>query len=166
MRICTFFLFVFLLSSCDDGDFPELSFDFQDTVSNCESSLLYITTSSRTEAYIIQLLDGDLPQVEGETSLVISGQRKVTYRVFDAPTESDYFCNDLPPTSPLTIEEWIAVGGDLNIMTSEIKNESGEVTSYSYTVSVQDAVLTFNDKKLTQELFLFGTFEMAVATDS
>ncbi len=166
MRICSFFLFVLLMSSCDDGDFPELSFDFQDSVSNCDSTLFYITTSSRSEAYIIELLDGDLPEEAGEKSLGISGQRAVTYRVFDDAIGSDYFCNDLPPTSPLTIEEWLATGGSIVITTEEVENDQGEVSSYRYTLSVENTVLSFRDKKITQEVFQFGTFEMAVTTGS
>ncbi len=166
MRICTFFLFVLLMSSCDDGDFPELSFDFQDSVSNCESTLFYITTSSRSEAYIIQLLEGDLPKEAGEKSFGISGQRAVTYRVFNDAIGTDYFCNDLPPTSPLTTEEWLATGGSILIVTEEIVNDQGDITSYRYTITIENTVLSFRDKKITQEVFQFGTFEMAVTTDS
>ncbi len=166
MRFCTFILFVLLMSSCDDGDFPELSFDFQDSVDNCESTLFYITTSSRTEAYIIQLLEGDLPLEIGEKSFSISEQRPVTYRVFDDGIGSDYFCNDLPPTSPLTIEEWLATGGRILISTEEVLNDQGEVSSLRYTITVEDTVLSFRDKKITQESFLFGTFEIGVTTGS
>ncbi len=115
------YLFILLsfavFSSCDDGDVAVQSFDFDNqSLSYCDndqSILFYVRNSSGTEAVLADLTLNLANLLNaGILSYELSGNtNNVTYRIFNASADPDYFCSAIPPTSPTVIDELIATSG-------------------------------------------------------
>ena len=104
-----------LLLSCNDGNVDVPSFDFSDVdISICGEENMVLYKVKDNEAIAIELVgiidtiftdDGYNKNIK----LSPTGANKITYRTFDdAP--KNYFCNNIPPTTPLTITEWTGEG--------------------------------------------------------
>lgn len=112
--------------SCDDGDLTIDSVDFDsietaqtcDTVSTTTDSVLFKINGD--EALILEVASGTFKN-EVSTEIIeqeISTTTKLTYRIFSDDVSSDYFCDDLPPISPIVIEEVTAEDGTVFITTT------------------------------------------------
>lgn len=112
--------------SCDDGDLTIDSVDFDsietaqtcDTVSATTDSVLFKINGD--EALILEVASGTFKN-EVSTEIIeqeISTTTKLTYRIFSDDVSSDYFCDDLPPISPIVIEEVTAEDGTVFITTT------------------------------------------------
>lgn len=113
--IVSFFL-CFL--SCDDGDIILTEFDFdEENLQLCDSGqnlVFFKITSDTNESISLQLVQ-DLSFLETNRItevLQLNSTNIVTYRKFDATVSSNYFCSSIPPSSPLTILEYIAENGE------------------------------------------------------
>lgn len=139
--------------SCNDGDFDVPSFEFTETVNSCGEYVLYRLNESSTEVILITLNANDLRTSKGETSINLSSNQEVIYRIFDEQISTDYFCQNIPPASPNVIKELTASGGILEITTTEVLNSANEVTGLKHSIQIVD--LTFIDAK---ERIYFETF--------
>lgn len=120
---------IICFASCDDGDIIVTSFDFeQQTLERCsdfdtqyvffkinpennETIAIAFTTSN-------DIFDaGDGENEVRELELQLSGNDNITYRRFDESPTSDYFCNPIPPATPIVIEEFISTSGDITVFT-------------------------------------------------
>ena len=121
-KMLLFFVAINLLS-CDDGniDIPEFSFD-NTTINYCGD--LVLSKINDSEVLIIELDEDNtdnafLTEVreDGDTyTLSESGSNTITYRTFDSEPSTNYFCQNIPPTSPTVINEWTGEG-DLVVTT-------------------------------------------------
>lgn len=84
-------LSLFILLSCSREEEINPSFEFTDAVYGCGTYLLYKTTSTQLEAYVLILEQEDLSDLEGTQMLVLSGDRSLTYRIFDQEVDGSYF---------------------------------------------------------------------------
>jgi len=113
------FLFATLsLLSCDNGniDIPEL--DFTNDIDQCGSFVLYKINGS--EALVIEIdRDEDFFETESATEIPLSesGTNTIVYRTFNTDVSSAYFCNNIPPSTPTIVNEWLGTG-TLNIITT------------------------------------------------
>lgn len=141
-----------LFVACDDGDFDVPSFEFEDTVSSCGTYILYVKNSSSTESLALTLSESDLPDSEGTSSLEISTQRSVNYRIYNDAIGTDYFCQDIPPTTPKVIRELYAESGLINFVTTETSSGFDHEITFSH--------LLFQDssERIFFETFYFGEF--------
>jgi hypothetical protein len=128
-------------TSCDDGDIIVTSFDFEEqTLDRCtdfdtqfiffkinpdnnESIAIAFTTSND----IFGAGDGELET--REISLELSGDDAITYRRFDNSVTNDYFCNPIPPATPIVIEEFISTSGDITVFTGGTYADSDGISS-------------------------------------
>ncbi|SNR31885.1 hypothetical protein [Lutibacter flavus] len=153
-----FTLFIaFTLFSCNDGDFDIPAFEFTDTINSCGEYLLYKTNSENTEAIMLSLTNTQLGETAGEKTHSISTSLKVTYRIFDEKIGTDYFCQEIPPATPIVLKELDAVEGDIIITTIEIKKD-GVVTGYKYEISISNLLFLDNDERIYFETFYFGAY--------
>ncbi|WP_299684907.1 hypothetical protein [uncultured Dokdonia sp.] len=138
------------LASCDDGDIIVTSFDFEEqTLEQCtnfESQFVFfkinpdnnesIALSFSTTQDIFGAGDGE--NARRETPIPLSTGDNVIYRRFDSSVTSDYFCNAIPPATPIVVEEFISADGDITVITdgtyadsdgipSDIEDPTGEV---------------------------------------
>jgi len=135
MKKHLFLLFSFLLfNACDDGDIIVTSFDFSDqdidycsTVDDNETDvtnyIFFKINSDTNEAIAFRISTSDPILTEpSETNtytytLGSSASTFVTYRIFNNPVTSDYFCSELPPTQPTVSEEYTSEEGTVTIVT-------------------------------------------------
>ncbi|MEN8788926.1 MAG: hypothetical protein ABF295_05380, partial [Flavobacteriaceae bacterium] len=68
----------------------------------------------------------------------VPGQSQVSYRTFSDDVSTNYFCDQVPPATPVVIEEIIAEGGEVLVTT--IQSES-DTTIYEHTIELQDITL-------------------------
>ena len=120
-RLFAFFLLLLSLS-CDDGNFdvPEFDFSSIDNIGDCSDVVLY--KINENETLIIEIAP-NLSSTTEETFLThdwgIDGQEfavstssknKITYRTLSEKPTTNYFCQNIPPTSPKVINEWVGTG--------------------------------------------------------
>jgi len=155
--------FLALFYSCNDGDLQIETIDFDSVgISNCEAT---VTTSSTIffklndkESLILELQSGVLKnEVSSEeiTSLVPS-QSQVTYRVFSDNVGSDYFCDDIPTTTPLVIEEIEAEDGEILVTTTLAE---GTTDTFEHAIRLSGITfITSQDERITDlQISEFGT---------
>lgn len=139
-----FLLFILCLGyfvSCSDGDLQIETIDF-DSVSaqSCDSPVTTSTTLlfkiNDDESLILDLQSGVLNNgVVGETvttESAISSQSTLTFRIFSDGITSSYFCDDIPPATPVVIEEIEAQEGMVIIETTA---DAG-ATNFVHTISL------------------------------
>ncbi|HSI69295.1 MAG TPA: hypothetical protein VK941_03615 [Gillisia sp.] len=136
------FLLLFLFASCDDGDIIITTFDFdEDTFGMCSNErtkvLYHINNTNVHETLTIQINNTDfstesnklvsglrelrLPLENNQVApirIALSGENEVIYRTYDGQIPNDYFCRDVPPSSPRVVQEYRSVGGEIIITTS------------------------------------------------
>lgn len=139
------FLFVVIaitcFISCDDGDIIVTSFDFEEqTLERCsdfdaqfvffkinpdnnESIALSFTTSND----IFGAGDGETASRTLEIEL--SGNDNITYRRFNDTATSDYFCNPIPPATPIVVEEFLSTSGDIRVITEGVYADNDGISS-------------------------------------
>ncbi|WP_152286479.1 hypothetical protein [Flavicella marina] len=133
MKKLSFLLFLTFFLACDDGEFNVPSFDFDGlTINNCGNLVFYKTTSSATESLMIQL-DVDntddiffkVPFDEQPFQISESGVNSMSYRIFNDALGNDYFCQDIPPTTPVVSESWTGEGTLLITNTIALDDNDG-----------------------------------------
>ncbi|AMC10354.1 hypothetical protein Lupro_03405 [Lutibacter profundi] len=154
-KIILLFL-TFSLFACNDGDFDVPAFEFTDTVNSCGEYILYKTNSNGTEAIVLTLSPTDLGTIEGEKSIPISTVSSVIYRIFKEGIEANYFCQDIPPATPIVVKELIAESGTINITTTANLTD-GVITSYTYEISISNLLFNDTNERILFENFYFGT---------
>ena len=112
--------------SCDDGDLQIETVDFDsiktpDTCSGASTTGTNVLFKiKQDEALILELPAGLLKNqvTTADIESPISATTKLTYRIFTDNVTKNYFCNAVPPLTPMVAEEVIAAGGDILISTT------------------------------------------------
>ncbi len=118
-RLLIFFLLLISLS-CDDGNFdlPEFDFSSVNDIGNCGDIVLYKINENET---LIIEVNPNLSntedtflthQWEENKMFTVSetGSNKITYRTLSEKPTANYFCQNIPPTSPKVTNEWKGTG--------------------------------------------------------
>ena len=118
-KIYIILIFIFSLS-CDDGDFNIPEFDFSSSeIEDCEDVVLYKVNENET---LILEIDPKLGEEDKEDTFLThhwkkepflvasTGANKIIYRTLDEEPSKDYYCQNIPPTSPKVTNEWIGTG--------------------------------------------------------
>ena len=133
-------LFCFVVS-CGDSDlqietidFNGISLQFCDAPVPDTGNLLFKLNG--TESLILELQSGALNNgVVGDTVTTessVPGQSSITYRIFDGDVTTNYFCDDVPPVSPIVLEDVGAEDGQVIIETIA----SADSTNFVHTISL------------------------------
>jgi len=132
------FCLVISLFSCDDGDIIVTTFDFdQDTpLSLCQQdneNVLYYIDPETNEAISFEFsldgFNGSFPGLVDPEPIVINinNVNRVTYRKLSSQPEGDYYCQQVPPSSPQVIEEFISTtGGTVTIQISVLEQDDND----------------------------------------
>jgi hypothetical protein len=162
-KIIALLSLVFLFS-CDDGDFDVPAFEFNDTVYNCDlnGSNYTLYRLSDTEALIITLTTTQIKN-EISTSVISTNisASNVIYRTFNADISADYFCEDIPPTTPTILSNWTGVSGTSNqilIETVEEFDDTATLIGYRHTISFQNLTIENGNETITYTDTDFGSF--------
>ncbi|WP_297797103.1 hypothetical protein [uncultured Eudoraea sp.] len=152
-----------LICSCDDGDLLIETIDFNDTSINfCESTT---TTSSTlffklntTDALVLQLQSGLLANEVSTDTIrsAVPGQSQVIYRTFSEDVDKDYFCDVVPPLTPIVVDEYEGQGGEVFITT--VQSES-DTTVFEHKIELSEISLVNSEGLRITDLRIneFGT---------
>ena len=154
-KIITLFL-AFSLFSCNDGNFDVPIFEFTDTVNSCGEYILYVANSDDTEVLVLTLNTTHINNELGDTTYSISSSLEVNYRIFEDGIGTDYFCQAIPPITPIVVKELNAESGTIHITTAETSN------GYSYTITISDLLFNDSDERILFETLNFGVFSLTL----
>ena len=147
MKLRMSYLVALAFCSCSSGDLQIETVDFESaTVQNCgtlSTSTELLFKLNDQEALILELPSGVLANEasDGELESAIPGSSQLTYRIFDGSIGSGYFCDAVPPATPLVLEEIAAEAGSVLITTLQDPNDS---TAYNHEIRL--AGITFVNK--------------------
>ncbi len=156
-------LFFLILLSCDDGDlqietidFNSADIEFCETITDLNSTFFFKLNPN--EALILELQSGILKNEasDGAISSSVPSQSQVSYRTFSDDVSKNYFCDQVPPATPVVIEEILAEGGEVLVTT--IQSES-DTTIYEHTIELLDISLVNSKGERITNLSIdqFGT---------
>lgn len=155
------FLPILILLSCGDGDLQIETLNFNGiNPQNCETLTvdtdLFFKINNNNEAIILKLQKGLLKN-EATTETIVSsvpGQSKLTYRIFSDKVTSNYFCDDIPPSTPVVTEEIEATAGEVRITTTD--EGSGE---FKHVIELNNITLLTGKNERITDLTIneFGT---------
>ena len=167
-RFLGLFLLLLTLNACDDGDFDIETFNFSDITSNqCNSgsSGFFIYKINATEVLLIQIPESSfvnqITEIGSPRTVAITGSNKVIYRIYDGTVTTGDICNSIPPASPVVVEEWNALSGTIEIVTTVNKTvdetqNSSLITGYTHNVILRN--VNFLKGNGNQQLFQSLTY--------
>ncbi len=130
---------VFFLNACDDGDIIVTSFDFEEqTLEICNDFefVFFKINPDNNESIALSfsttediLGSGNIGVEQRTFEISLGANDNVIYRRFDGSVTSDYFCNPIPPSTPLVVEEFISSDGDITILTEGILADNDPIPS-------------------------------------
>ncbi len=123
MKIPYFICGIFLgLASCNDGDIIVTNFDFDDaSLQSCETItqtvFFKINPDINESISLIITTSNILFEGTGNEEFTLSESSNIiNYRLFNDEVTSDYFCNPIPPTTPITSQEFIGTSGTVQLI--------------------------------------------------
>ena len=178
-------IFLSLFSSCNDGDIIVTDFNFEaSNLNNCGGPGAYvfynINNSLFAESISLVLETSDILFLEsGTVEYVLNGMTyAVNYRKYDNDITDDYFCSNIPPTTPSVTIEFLGASGIAVLTTIVTKNDEDgiEEDSTSNLDTDNDGLLNYFDNdddgdnvptlnELGSE-FLTGNNEFPLDTDN
>ncbi len=130
-----FLISIIALSSCDDGDIIVSSFNFDENtnLSLCQQedvNVLFFVDSETNEAISFRFPDADFEgtftglETIQTVDIPINSNNQVIYRKLSSSTNgADYFCQEIPPSSPQVIEEFVSTTGGSVILEIRISDQ-------------------------------------------
>src|SRR5690554_3188056 len=116
------FLIFPVLFSCNDGDVLVENFNFDGAnLQTCGDVGSYVFFKENTESFeSLSLHLGTSDSIYNEPAIktytLNNTSTFVNYRRHDGPLGNNYFCNNVPPSSPTVIEEYKAVSGSAQVI--------------------------------------------------
>jgi len=131
MKKLVVFLLAVIALSCDDGNVDIPEFNFSDAeIENCGDLVLY--KINENETLIIELsnsaTDENFFTTDWDNEEFTLASDAITYRTLDSKPGSDYFCQNIPPTTPNIINEWIGSGELLIVDTFTTRDDEDGVS--------------------------------------
>ncbi len=150
------------LAACSSGDLEIETIDFEEVaIQNCGT----VTTATElffkidnSEALILQLESGLLENAnpEGSIESTLPGGSQLTYRLFDDNVSSSYFCGEIPPATPIVLQEVEAEAGSVLITTIQ---DAADTTLFTHEIRLSGvSFITSTGERLTNiSVEEFGT---------
>lgn len=165
-KIFLLFLTISMIS-CDNGDFEIPSFTFTDSINSCGTYVLHRANTDKTEALILVLDSSVIQNTETINPRILNITPENTqYRIFDGAIGSDFFCQSVPPQSPITKKMWNGVAGTdsyISVETSKkFSDTTNELIGYNHVIYIHNMTLKNGDDSFTYENYYFGVFFIAI----
>ncbi|WGD34331.1 hypothetical protein [Olleya sp. YS] len=126
-KLSVLFLFVFSLTSCDDGDIITTELTFDDTFQACGDLVLYKVKTDPNETLSLQLSNANftmadliltepisngslVEQLQANETTEFSVAGALKYRSYTSDP-SNFFCNDVPPNGIQITQEFTSTSG-------------------------------------------------------
>jgi hypothetical protein len=129
-KFCALILLATLLFSCNDGEVIVTSFNFEDTdLQFCQgaSSLVFFKindASNESLSLQIEADDAAFAQSGAFQFQLNETTNFINYRTFDNPPTASYFCNSIPPTSPIVSQDYVGTDGTANLVVTAVFNDN------------------------------------------
>lgn len=126
MKRLLYLIFPIVLLGCDDGDIIVENFNFENiNLEACEPNSLasgqtytfYQIDNNSQETISIQFTTNDNIFEEGPHGAYSLANGGMEYRNFNSDIPSNYFCNDVPPSSPVASQTFFSNDGSLELLT-------------------------------------------------
>ena len=127
-------LFSLILINCDDGDIITTQFEFDNqTLRLCEDNspyLFYNIESDTNESLILLLQTGEPILTDpGDYSFTIGATNTLQYRVYDNEIPTDFFCQTLPPSTPIVTTQYDGNGGSVSVVNDLLQEDSDGIST-------------------------------------
>jgi hypothetical protein len=159
---------LFLLVSCDDGNLITESFDLQlvTDINKCTSSnTLYKIKSN--EALILNADESNFQNVETPVNtpkIVANGTGiSILYRKYSDVVALNSICSSPAPATPVVLEEWNVIGGNMVIETKKVFDTNGiDVIAYNHYIVFKNVTFSYNGKQIAYDSYVFGNYRTNV----
>jgi len=144
-----------LCFACNDGDIIVRDFNFEESnLDNCGGpggyTFFNINNSAAAESISLILSTTDLLFLEsGVEEYVLDGNSNIVdYRKYNDDVSSDYFCSNIPPTSPIVTLEFVGESGiaELSTVVSRLDDDGIEEDITSDLDTDGDGLLNYFDE--------------------
>ncbi|GLB53238.1 hypothetical protein NBRC110019_22780 [Neptunitalea chrysea] len=129
-KVVSIFLVISMFFSCDDGDIAVADIDFSDSdIELCGEYLFYKLRNDDSESLSLHITNSseDITRLIGEETYTINNTTNtLIYRVYNG-VASDYFCNELQPSTPIVTSEWAVLSGTVSITTTLTEDDNDGV---------------------------------------
>lgn len=177
-KYASLLLLALLLNGCDDGDLTVDSVDFESisplTCDPTTNTLLYKLKPQ--EALLLQLPPGSIkndPTLKDAPVIYNidndgNGSYRYLYRAYDGAVVTANICNLIPPKTPNVTQEWLAIGGVIEIATKQVEETdqttgSSKITGYVHSINLKNVTyLKPGDIKLVMPEIAFGDLKTDV----
>lgn len=132
-NIVALLFFIGIFVGCDDGDIIVTTFDFdsETQLTLCgenTTKVIYAINNEPIESISFNFEEEDFDGVFFDTipnqpprSITLDNNNKLIYRTYSAEiTQGNYFCNEVPPSSPRVLEEYTSTNGGSVILTTTV----------------------------------------------
>ena len=168
MKRILFLLFMaFLIQSCDDGKIKADTIDFSTVPAQkcADKDLIYKINDS--QMLILSIPFSSLPTDQtppgAPATYTINATNQVIFRRYSSTVTASSICPTIPSASPNVVEEWNAVSGTINIVSTAIISTNSTtnattITGYNYYITFTN--ITFQKPTGTQvyDSFVFGNY--------
>lgn len=157
--------FLLFLVSCNDGDLQIETIDFDDSALQYCGTPTIITTVyfkiNQDETLILNLQSGILKNQVSDGPIIstVPGQSQITYRIFSDNVTSNYFCDAIPPITPVVLQEIKGEGGEVQVTTTTKDN-----ITYDHEIQLSGISLVDESGHRITDLRIndFGTFSTII----
>lgn len=152
-----FLLSQLLLTSCDDGDLIQDTFNFTNaSVQKCTTSSVLYKINDK-EALIFSTPETSFPNQEGTQNISISTSNTVVFRKFSSATNTANICST--PTLSV-IEEWKATGGTIEIITTKIfdTTDPTKIVGYNHKITFKNITFNAPDREIVFNNYEYGNY--------
>ncbi|GAA4769738.1 MULTISPECIES: hypothetical protein [Flavobacterium] len=147
-----------ILTSCDDGDIIEDTFNFEnETIQKCSNSNVLYKINDK-EALMFNAPEDYFSNKEQTQTYTIGSGNSIMYRKFASTTSTSNICNT--PTLQV-IDEWNAIGGSIEIISTEILNGT-TIVAYNHNITFKNVTFQASDKQVVYESYFYGSYRTDV----
>lgn len=158
------FISVLAVTGCDNGDVIVETFNFENvTIQKCtDANILYKINAQ--EALILTTPDTNFENtvtpVNTPRVINITGSTSIKYRKYDGTATTVNICG----TPTLTVlEEWEAIGGTIEITTTQVFGTDGTtVIAYNHNIVFKNITFNTPDKQVVYDSYEFGNYRTNV----
>jgi hypothetical protein len=155
---------IFMLQACDDGDITLESFNF-DTVNiqKCSNNNLVFKINGN-ELLLLNIPESSFlneETLDGSPRIInISSNNQIIYRIYSGNISSTSICSTIPPANPVVENEWITIGGSIEIITDALYATDGvTITGYTHNIKFKNVNFSGSTNSFSFTEYNFGNYE-------
>lgn len=154
----TVLLSLMIITSCDDGDIIEDTFNFESvTIQKCSNSNVLYKINDK-ESLIFSAPETYFSNEVQTQTYTIGTSNSLMYRKFASATSASNICET--PTLQV-VDEWNAIGGTIEIVSTEILSGT-TVVAYNHNITFKNVTFQASDKQVVYDSYFYGSYRTDV----